>query len=115
MTDNTIVLKPCPFCEGVAKIKETSSYSAVEPGDFGVGTSGGAITNRYRYVECAKCGATASVDIWNCRASQPAPQAPAYPEGDVIGACICGSWPGGKCLKCQWIAVPTAQLQRGAT
>jgi hypothetical protein len=24
----------------------------------------------------------------------------AYPEGDVVGPCICGSWPGGKCLKC---------------
>jgi hypothetical protein len=23
-----------------------------------------------------------------------------YPEGDVVGPCICGSWPGGKCLKC---------------
>lgn len=25
---------------------------------------------------------------------------PDYPEGDVIGPCICGSWPGGKCLRC---------------
>ena len=24
----------------------------------------------------------------------------AYPEGDVVGPCVCGSWPGGKCLKC---------------
>ena len=24
----------------------------------------------------------------------------AYPDGDVVGPCICGSWPGGKCLKC---------------
>lgn len=24
----------------------------------------------------------------------------AYPEGDVVGPCICGSWPGGKCCKC---------------
>ena len=23
-----------------------------------------------------------------------------YPEGVVVGPCICGSWPGGKCLKC---------------
>ena len=23
-----------------------------------------------------------------------------YPEGIVVGPCICGSWPGGKCLKC---------------
>lgn len=25
---------------------------------------------------------------------------PDYPEGDVAGPCICGSWPGGRCLKC---------------
>ena len=30
-------------------------------------------------------------------------QAPAYPEGDVVGPCVCGSWPGGKCLKCTWV------------
>ena len=29
--------------------------------------------------------------------------APAYPEGDVSGPCVCGSWPGGECLKCPWI------------
>lgn len=23
-----------------------------------------------------------------------------YPEGDIVGPCICGSWPGGKCLRC---------------
>jgi hypothetical protein len=22
---------------------------------------------------------------------------PAYHEGDVVGPCVCGSWPGGKC------------------
>ena len=32
---------------------------------------------------------------------------PAYPEGEVVGPCVCGSWPGGKCLKCRWI--PAAQ------
>ena len=25
---------------------------------------------------------------------------PPYPEGDVIGPCVCGSWPSGKCLQC---------------
>jgi len=29
-----------------------------------------------------------------------------YPEGDVVGPCICGSWPGGKCLKCKRIEPP---------
>lgn len=24
----------------------------------------------------------------------------AYPRGIVNGACICGSWPGGECLRC---------------
>ena len=26
---------------------------------------------------------------------------PDYPTGEVVGACICGSWPGGKCLRCE--------------
>lgn len=25
---------------------------------------------------------------------------PSYPEGEVVGPCVCGSWPGGKCLRC---------------
>jgi hypothetical protein len=25
---------------------------------------------------------------------------PPYPEGIVIGPCVCGSWPGGPCLRC---------------
>lgn len=32
---------------------------------------------------------------------------PAYPRGEVVGPCVCGSWPGGKCLKCRLI-VPSA-------
>jgi hypothetical protein len=35
-------------------------------------------------------------------------KAPAYPRGDVVGPCVCGSWPGGKCFKCK-IIVPTAR------
>ena len=26
---------------------------------------------------------------------------PPYPDGEVVGPCVCGSWPGGKCLKCK--------------
>jgi hypothetical protein len=33
----------------------------------------------------------------------------AYPKGDVVGPCICGSWPGGTCLKCPLIAAQPAQ------
>lgn len=33
-------------------------------------------------------------------------EAVAYPEGDVVGPCVCGSWPGGKCLKCPRTAPP---------
>lgn len=29
---------------------------------------------------------------------------PPYPTGDVVGPCVCGSWPGGKCLKCPVVA-----------
>lgn len=25
---------------------------------------------------------------------------PEYPTIEVVGPCVCGSWPGGKCLKC---------------
>ncbi|MCY1219508.1 hypothetical protein D9M72_314870 [compost metagenome] len=23
-----------------------------------------------------------------------------YPKGEVVGPCVCGSWPGGECLRC---------------
>lgn len=23
-----------------------------------------------------------------------------YPKGDIVGPCICGSWPGGECFQC---------------
>mgnify|MGYP001761198120 CR=1 FL=1 len=36
---------------------------------------------------------------------------PPYPEGDVVGACVCGSWPGGKCLKCPWIPAETGGVK----
>jgi hypothetical protein len=35
---------------------------------------------------------------------------PAYPRGDVVGPCVCGSWPGGKCLKCRLIVPSAAEL-----
>lgn len=25
---------------------------------------------------------------------------PPYPTGDIVGPCVCGSWPGGPCLRC---------------
>lgn len=34
---------------------------------------------------------------------------PPYPEGDVSGPCVCGSWPGGKCLRCAVIYVGDAE------
>jgi len=37
-------------------------------------------------------------------------QAPAYPEGDVVGPCVCGSWPGGKCLKCPWVGLTDEEI-----
>jgi len=42
---------------------------------------------------------------------KPADEPVAYPEGDVVGPCICGSWPGGKCLKCPRITPPAAPVQ----
>jgi hypothetical protein len=44
--------------------------------------------------------------------ASPVQEPVAYPEGDVVGPCICGSWPGGKCLKCPRIAPPAAQPAR---
>ena len=34
---------------------------------------------------------------------------PPYPEGEVVGPCVCGSWPGGECLKCWVIDAPTTK------
>ena len=34
------------------------------------------------------------------------PEQEPYPEGDIVGPCICGSWPGGECLKCKRIEQP---------
>ena len=31
---------------------------------------------------------------------------PDYPTGNVVGACICGSWPGGECLRCPPVFPP---------
>ena len=43
------------------------------------------------------------------RDAAPVQEPVAYPEGDVVGPCVCGSWPGGKCLKCPRITSPAAQ------
>ena len=47
-------------------------------------------------------------------AEQPA-QPVAHPEGDIVGPCICGSWPGGKCLKCPRITAPAQRTWVGLT
>lgn len=40
------------------------------------------------------------------------PDAPPYPSGDVVGPCICGSWPGGECLRCPRVdAVPRSTVR----
>lgn len=31
---------------------------------------------------------------------------PPYPTGPVLAWCVCGSWPGGNCLRCEWIPAP---------
>ena len=30
------------------------------------------------------------------KTARPSP----YPAGEVIGPCVCGSWPGGTCFRC---------------
>jgi hypothetical protein len=38
---------------------------------------------------------------------------PEYPMGQVSGPCVCGSWPGGECLRCP-IRTPTPSSERTA-
>ena len=47
--------------------------------------------------------------------AQPEQEPVAYPDGDVVGPCICGSWPGGKCLKCPRITTPPQRQWVGLT
>ena len=37
-----------------------------------------------------------------CYYQEPLNERPPYPDGEVVGPCVCGSWPGGKCLHCEW-------------
>lgn len=37
---------------------------------------------------------------------------PDYPNGEVVGPCVCGSWPGGECLRCS--LTPEAEERRAA-
>jgi hypothetical protein len=37
-----------------------------------------------------------------------------YPNGNVAAACVCGSWPGGDCLKCEWIPPATSILTQSS-
>jgi hypothetical protein len=43
-----------------------------------------------------------------CRDRPEAFGLPPYPSGDVVGPCVCGSWPGGRCLRCP--VLPNARL-----
>jgi hypothetical protein len=54
---------------------------------------------------------TAKVEAMFTPPAAPVQEPVAYPEGDVVGPCVCGSWPGGKCLKCPCITSPAAQRQ----
>ena len=47
--------------------------------------------------------------------AQPEQEPVAYPEGDVVGPCVCGSWPGGKCFKCPRITTPPQRPWVGLT
>ena len=37
---------------------------------------------------------------------------PPYPTGEVVGPCVCGGWPGGKCLHCE--VIPAKADERGS-
>ena len=41
---------------------------------------------------------------------------PPYPKGEVVGPCVCGSWPGGKCLRCPVVLkAPNVQCEAHLT
>ena len=35
---------------------------------------------------------------------------PSYPTGEVVGPCVCGSWPGGECLQCPKVPIGASQV-----
>jgi len=50
---------------------------------------------------CPACGGLGIV--YCCEGA--CPDLPTWPQGIVVGPCVCGSWPGGPCLHCP-LAVP---------
>jgi len=59
--------------------------------------------NELKYAAAAESLKQAVRTLIDAESQEPA-QPDAYPIGEVVGACICGSWPGGECLKCPRIA-----------
>ena len=59
---------------------------------------------------CSGCGEISDAHE-SATSRQNNPEAfglPAYPTGDVSGPCVCGSWPGGKCLRCPVVMIGEA-------
>jgi hypothetical protein len=69
----------------------------------GVVTSG---TDPNKWHEVVDGGGPAREAIEALRQALAQPEQEPYPEGDIVGPCICGSWPGGECLKCKRIEQP---------
>jgi hypothetical protein len=68
---------------------------------------------------CPECKAEVLYECVACSSNnyppQPEQEPVAYPDGDVVGPCVCGSWPGGKCLKCPRITTPPQRTWVGLT
>ena len=60
---------------------------------------------------CDGCGTLSGVHESVTTRSPESCGLPPYPIGEVVGPCVCGSWPGGECLRCQVIVTPNEQAQ----
>ena len=70
------------------------------------GLNGGEVTtywegNRLMVgFRCDGCGAVSGLHESHVNGPPEKFGLPTYPVGDVSGPCVCGSWPGGQCLRC---------------
>jgi hypothetical protein len=62
---------------------------------------------------CDGCGTLSGVHESVTTRSPESCGLPPYPIGEVVGPCVCGSWPGGECLRCPVIVTPNAKVSGG--
>jgi hypothetical protein len=77
-------------------------------GDVEVSWVGNRLMAGFRCDGCGQLGLVSFTGITRPDLRPEDHGLPPYPTGDVAGACVCGSWPGGKCLRCPVIPTPKA-------